>query len=377
MKSSKFKYIDKIPRNQVLIIFSLTVQMNTILFKFEHMNTENYQSILTKLKHNPKISQRQLSKDLGYSLGKLNYILRNLEKKKLIKNNYTKNRKKNNTNKYVITSKGRKLEESAIDYSYLALNQQNEDEKLIRKKPFLVAEIGINHNGSVLDAKKLIKLAKKHDFDAVKFQKRDLNVCIPENQKKIMRETPWGYISYLDYKKKIELSVKNYVELNVFAKKIGIDLFVSCWDINSLNLMKKLNFKYNKVASAMITNTEFLKEVAKEKKKTFISTGMCTMSDIEKAVSIFKKFNCNFVLMHSISLYPCDESLLNLNLLKTLKNKFKCGVIVNGALLVHQLQHFSWAQIILKDTLLWIELAGVQIKQHPWKNQVWIVCQHF
>ncbi|MAL65517.1 MAG: N-acetylneuraminate synthase [Candidatus Marinimicrobia bacterium] len=294
------------------------------------MNTENYQSILTKLKHNPKISQRQLSKDLGYSLGKLNYILRNLEKKKLIKNNYTKNIKKNNTNKYVITSKGRKLEESAIDYSYLALNQQNEDEKLIRKKPFLVAEIGINHNGSVLDAKKLIKLAKKHDFDAVKFQKRDLNVCIPENQKKIMRETPWGYISYLDYKKKIELSVKNYVELNVFAKKIGIDLFVSCWDINSLNLMKKLNFKYNKVASAMITNTEFLKEVAKEKKKTFISTGMCTMSDIEKAVSIFKKFNCNFVLMHSISLYPCDESLLNLNLLKTLKNKFKCEIGYSG-----------------------------------------------
>ena len=82
-----------------------------------------------------------------------------------------------------------------------------------------------------------------------------------------MRETPWGYISYLDYKKKFELSVKNYVELNVFAKKIGIDLFVSCWDINSLNLMKKLNFKYNKVASAMITNTEFLKEVAKEKRK--------------------------------------------------------------------------------------------------------------
>ena len=136
------------------------------------MNTENYQSILTKLKHNPKISQRQLSKDLGYSLGKLNYILRNLEKKKLIKNNYTKNIKKNNTNKYVITSKGRKLEETAIDYSYLALNQQNEDEKLIRKKPFLVAEIGINHNGSVLDAKKLIKLAKKYDFDAVKFQKK-------------------------------------------------------------------------------------------------------------------------------------------------------------------------------------------------------------
>ena len=94
--------------------------------------------------------------------------------------------------------------------------------------------------------------------------------------------------------------------------------------------MKKLNLKYNKIASAMITNIELLTEVAKEGKKTFISTGMCTMNDIEKAISIFKKFNCNFVLMHSISLYPCDESLLNLNLIRTLKNKFNCEIGYSG-----------------------------------------------
>ena len=199
-----------------------------------------------------------------------------------------------------------------------------------RKKPFLIAEIGINHNGSVNEAKKLIDLAKKYNFDCVKFQKRDLNICIPEDQKYISRETPWGYISYLDYKKKIELNEKQYAELLKYCKKINIGMFASCWDANSLSQMKKFNFKYNKVASAMVTNLTFLKLVAKERKKTFISTGMCTMKDIINAVKIFKKYKCSFVLMHSISIYPCEEQLLNLNLILTLKNKFKCEVGYSG-----------------------------------------------
>lgn len=199
-----------------------------------------------------------------------------------------------------------------------------------RKKPFLIAEIGINHNGSVNEAKKLIDLAKKYNFDCVKFQKRDLNICIPEDQKYISRETPWGYISYLDYKKKIELNEKQYAELLKYCKKINIGMFTSCWDANSLGQMKKFNFKYNKIASAMVTNLTFLKLVAKERKKTFISTGMCTMKDIINAVKIFKKNKCSFVLMHSISIYPCEEQLLNLNLILTLKNKFKCEVGYSG-----------------------------------------------
>ena len=199
-----------------------------------------------------------------------------------------------------------------------------------RKKPFLIAEIGINHNGSVNEAKKLIDLAKKYNFDCVKFQKRDLNICMPEDQKYISRETPWGYISYLDYKKKIELNEKQYAELLKYCKKINIGMFTSCWDVNSLGQMKKFNFKYNKIASAMVTNLTFLKLVAKERKKTFISTGMCTMKDIINAVKIFKKNKCSFVLMHSISIYPCEEQLLNLNLILTLKNKFKCEVGYSG-----------------------------------------------
>ena len=201
---------------------------------------------------------------------------------------------------------------------------------LKRKKTFLIAEVGINHSGSLKNAKKLVLLAKKYQFDAVKFQKRDLDICIPDAQKNIMRATPWGNISYLNYKKKIELNVDQYKKLNNFSKKIGIDMFVSCWDTNSLKEMKKLKFKYNKIASAMITNINLLEKVAKERKKTFLSTGMCTMRDIERAVKIFKKNKCKFVLMHSVSIYPCEEKVLNLNLIKTLKDKFKCEVGYSG-----------------------------------------------
>ena len=162
-----------------------------------------------------------------------------------------------------------------------------------RKKIFLIAEAGINHNGSISHAKKLMSLAKKYNFDAVKFQKRDLDVCIPEEQKYILRETPGGNITYLDYKKKIELNYNQYKTLKIYSKKIGIELFVSCWDVESLNLMKPLKLKFNKIASAMITNQKLLIAVAKERKKTFISTGMCNMSDIEKAVKIFKNIDVN------------------------------------------------------------------------------------
>ena len=121
-----------------------------------------------------------------------------------------------------------------------------------------------------------------------------------------------------------------YKDLKKYADKIGIEMFASCWDIKSLQQIKRLKFKYNKIASAMITNLKFLNEVAKEKKKTFISTGMCVMKDIEKAVDIFKSYKCEFVLMHSVSIYPCDESLLNLNLIRTYKKKFNCEIGYSG-----------------------------------------------
>ena len=216
------------------------------------------------------------------------------------------------------------------DLSDQGIETDIELNNFIRRPTFLIAEIGINHNGSILEAKKLIKLAKKYDFDAVKFQKRDLDICIPDKQKNIMRETPWGLISYLDYKKKIELKLGQYKKLKEYTDEIGIEMFTSCWDINSLKQVRKLKFKYNKIASAMITNIDFLKEVAKEKKRTFISTGMCNMKDIETAVNIFKSYKCEFILMHSVSVYPCEENMLNLNLIRTLKKKFKCDVGYSG-----------------------------------------------
>lgn len=198
------------------------------------------------------------------------------------------------------------------------------------KKPYLIAEIGINHNGSIALAKKIIKIAKENNFDAVKFQKRDLEICIPENERLKMRDTIWGEMTYMEYKKKIEFQKKEFDQLVKFCKKIKIDIFCSAFDINSLKFLKKYQFRYNKVPSAMITNKNFLLEVAKQKRTTFISTGMCQIKDIEEAVKIFKKNKCKFILMHCVSEYPCPEENLNLNLIKTLKKKFKCEMGYSG-----------------------------------------------
>ena len=199
-----------------------------------------------------------------------------------------------------------------------------------RKKPFLIAEVGINHNGSIVLAKKLIDLAKKYNFNAVKFQKREPEISTPEHQKSKVRNTPWGDITYLEYKKKIEFGLKEFKEIDNYCKKIKIDWFCSPWDIESLKFLKKFKTKYNKVASAMLTNLDLIELMAKEKKFTFISTGMSKMSDIIKAVNIFKKYNCNFVLMHCVSTYPCPEKDLNLNLILTLQKKFKCKIGYSG-----------------------------------------------
>ena len=204
------------------------------------------------------------------------------------------------------------------------------DNIIKRKRPFLIAEIGINQNGSIKLAKQLIDLAKKYNFDSVKFQKRDPNICVPEEQKSKIRGTPWGEMTYLKYKEKIELGEKEFREIDKYCKKIKIDWFCSPWDKNSLNFMKKFKIKYNKVASAMITNLDLVELIAQEKKLTFISTGMSTMTDINNAVKIFKKNKCDFVLMHCVSTYPCDEKSLNLNLIPVLKRKFKCKIGYSG-----------------------------------------------
>ena len=197
------------------------------------------------------------------------------------------------------------------------------------KKIIIIAEIGINHNGSLDLAKKLIKEAKLCGADLVKFQKRDINLVYDEiilNQK---RDSPWGTTTR-EQKEALEFNRAEYDEINNYCNNISIDWFASAWDLNSLDFLKNYNLKYNKIASAMIIDQIFLKEIAKQKKHTFISTGMSSIQNIEDAVEIFRKEECSFELMHCISTYPFDDNLANLNLIDYLRKKFKCNVGYSG-----------------------------------------------
>jgi N-acetylneuraminate synthase len=196
-------------------------------------------------------------------------------------------------------------------------------------KTFIIAEIGINHNGDLKIAKKMIEEAKIAGADAVKFQKRDIFEVYSKEYLSEKRESPWGK-TQLDQKKGLEFGEKEYQEIDKFSKKIGIKWFASAWDLKSLEFLDRFNFEYNKIASAMIVDINFLTEVAKRKKYTFISTGMCEMKDIAKAVKIFKKNNCKFELMHCISAYPFDSEHADLRLIKFLSEKFKCNVGYSG-----------------------------------------------
>ena len=197
------------------------------------------------------------------------------------------------------------------------------------KKLFLIGEIGINHNGSISIAKKLIKIAKLAGFDAVKFQKRDINLVYKKEFLDSFRESPWGK-TQRKQKEGLEFGRKQYDEIDKYCKRLKIHWFASSWDLNSLKFLDKYKNKYNKIASAMIVDLELLKEVAKRKKYTFISTGMTTNKDIDNAVKIFKRYNCKFELMHCVSTYPMKYEDANLITIKKLKEKFKCNVVYSG-----------------------------------------------
>ena len=197
------------------------------------------------------------------------------------------------------------------------------------KKPILIAEIGINHNGDINLAKKLIDSSADANFDAVKFQKRDINLVYSEELLNSKRESPWG-TTQREQKEGLEFSEKEYLEIDSYCKKKKIKWFASAWDVNSLKFLDTFNLEYNKIASAMIVDLNFLKEVAKRKKHTFISTGMSTENDISKAVEIFRANKCSFELMHCVSTYPMKVEDANLLTINALKDKFKCEVGYSG-----------------------------------------------
>tara|TARA_Y100000389_G_scaffold204658_1_gene258663 strand:+ start:734 stop:1582 length:849 start_codon:yes stop_codon:yes gene_type:complete len=196
-------------------------------------------------------------------------------------------------------------------------------------KPYLIAEIGINHNGDINIAKRLIDNAVEAGFDAVKFQKRDLNLVYSEELLNTYRESPWGNTQRAQ-KQGLEFGTKEYDIINKYCKKKKIDWFASAWDENSIEFLKKYNCKYNKIASAMIVDTDFLDKVSKQKKHTFISTGMSTTKDINQAVKIFSKNKCSFELMHCVSTYPMSKKDANLKTINGLKKKYKCEVGYSG-----------------------------------------------
>jgi len=196
-------------------------------------------------------------------------------------------------------------------------------------KPFIIAEIGINHNGDIELAKKMILSAINCGADSVKFQKRDINLVYTKEFLSEKRESKWGNTQY-DQKKGLEFGEKEYDEIDRFCKKENITWFASAWDKNSLKFLDKYKLKYNKVASAMIVDTDFLKSVAERKIYTFISTGMCTYDDIENAVNIFNEAKCEFELMHCISVYPFASKYANLKMINYLREKFKCKVGYSG-----------------------------------------------
>ena len=193
---------------------------------------------------------------------------------------------------------------------------------------YIVAEIGINHNGDVNMAKEMIDAAKHAGVDAVKLQKRTPELCVPPDQRGQMRETPWGYISYLDYRYKVEFEDKEYEEIDRHAREVGIDWFVSVWDEPSVDFIEKFNPPCYKVPSASLTDLELLKHLRKTGRPLILSTGMSTRDQISKAVETIGQDN--LIITHATSAYPCDPAELNLRMVETLRGMFECPIGYSG-----------------------------------------------
>jgi len=194
---------------------------------------------------------------------------------------------------------------------------------------FIIAEIGINHNGNIDIAKKLIDVAKLAGADAVKFQKRTIEKVYTKEELDKPRESPWGTTN-LELKLGLELRQKEYDEINHYCKRKGIEWFASAWDMESQEFLEQYDLKYNKIASAMIINLELLRKVASEQKHTFISTGMSDIKMIDRAVNIFRDANCSFELLHCVSAYPANDEDANLNCIPALRDRYQCNVGYSG-----------------------------------------------
>ena len=193
---------------------------------------------------------------------------------------------------------------------------------------YIIGEIGINHNGDIEVAKQLIDLAKWAGVDAVKFQKRTPDLATPDDQKDKMRETPWGYITYLDYRYKVEFDEDDYKEIDAHCKAKGIHWFASAWDEPSVDFMEKFDTLAYKIPSASLTDHKLLKHIKSKGRPIILSTGMSTMDEIRETVNMLG--TDNLMLTHTTSTYPCEPEELNLRMIQTLKNEFSVPVGYSG-----------------------------------------------
>lgn len=192
----------------------------------------------------------------------------------------------------------------------------------------VVAEIGINHNGSLETAKQLIDVAVHNGADAVKFQKRTPELCVPPEQRGQMRETPWGYITYLEYRYKTEFGESEYAEIQRYCQEKGVTWFASVWDEPSVDFMEAYNPVCYKIPSASLTDHNLLRHLRKTGRPLILSTGMSTVEQIRDAVAVVG--TDNLMITHATSTYPCEPDELNLKMIQTLRQTYPCPVGYSG-----------------------------------------------
>ena len=197
-----------------------------------------------------------------------------------------------------------------------------------RHPVYIIGEIGINHNGDLSIAKKLIDAAVLAGCNAVKFQKRTPELCVPQEQRNLVRETPWGIMTYMEYREKVEFGEAEYNEIDHYCKEKKITWFASCWDEPSVDFIEQYKPACYKIASAALTNHDLIKHHVKKGHPIILSTGMSTMDEIKQGYSLLDKEKV--LLAHSTSSYPCKAEELNLNMIKTLKSEFGCPIGYSG-----------------------------------------------
>lgn len=193
---------------------------------------------------------------------------------------------------------------------------------------YIVAEVGINHNGNLELARRLVDAAVHSGVDAVKFQKRTPELCVPLEQRGQMRDTPWGYITYLEYRYKVEFGEEEYVEIDRYCKEKGMTWFASVWDEPSVDFMEAFSPPCYKVPSASLTDHNLLRHLRKTGRPIILSTGMSTMQQIRQAVNVVGE--ANLVVSHATSTYPCEPPELNLRMIQTLRQEFTCPIGYSG-----------------------------------------------